>query len=253
MEVLTLKSPLIMSLSCFLLSFSFFSCSVNQQITLKADGSGHVSSSVYLEDFFIATLQDLTDLRNSGAGGTDRLAPETVQQELKMNPYFSNVSVQMPRKGEYKGSLSFSHIEDLFSMPGTIPSENILQYKELKQGVYQLTIKINKKNFSQIFQLFPMLQDPGFQYFLPEESISEAEYKEALYFIFQDTGGIREQTLKSLINGASLDLLIQVEGSIIDQKGGQMLNSSTMRISIPLIKLLLHKEDINYSLTYRAR
>jgi len=242
-----------MSVSCFILSLSFFSCSVNQQITLNADGSGRVSSSVFLEDFFISTLRDLTDLSNSGDGGRDRLAPETIRDELRMNPYFSNVSVDRPRKGEYRGNLSFTHIEDLFSIPGTVPSENILRYEKTGPDLYKLSISINQRNFQQIFQLFPMLQDPGFQYFLPEQSISEAEYREMLYFIFEDSEGVSEQTLKSLINAASLDLLIQVEGSIIDQKGGQMLNSSTMRITLPLIKLLLHKDEITYSLTYRTR
>lgn len=129
---------------------------------------------------------------------------------------------------------------------------NILRYTELGGGMRQLDIRINDDNFNQIFQLFPMLQDPGFQYFLPENNISEAEYTEMLLFIFEDSEGISERALKSLIKTASLKLLITVDGTIVEQTGGQKLNNSTMRISLPLVKLLLHKEDINYTLRYKS-
>lgn len=135
---------------------------------------------------------------------------------------------------------------------GESSNNNILTYSELGGGIQQLDIRINDDNFNQIFQLFPMLQDPGFQYFLPEKNISEAEYTEMLLFIFEDSEGITERTLKSLIRTASLKLLITVDGTIVEQTGGQKLNNSTMRISLPLVKLLLHKEDINYSLRYRS-
>ncbi|MDA3958347.1 hypothetical protein [Oceanispirochaeta sp.] len=249
-----MKNSLLLSAA---VSLFLFSCSVNQQIYLSPDGSGHVESSVLLEDFFITTLQDLTDLSNSGQGGGNRLDSGSIKAELEQNPFFTDIKVESPRDGKYSGSLSFHHIEELFLSTGKltgVPAENrVLEYKALSQDTHQLKIRINKDNFQQLFQLFPMLQDPGFQYFLPEPSISEAEYKEMLFFIFEDARGIEEKTLRSLINSASLNLLITVEGRIIEQKGGQMFNTSTMKISLPLIKLLLHKEDINYSLTYKSR
>ena len=245
------------SLLGIVLPFILISCSVSQQITLNTNGSGRVESSVFLEDFFLTTLKDLTDLGNDSRENGNRLAPASIEAELRMNPYFSDISVQSTREGEYKGSLGFNHIEELFLSAGASVEnknvKNILEYKELSPGVYKLSILVNDGNFQQIFKLFPMLQDPGFQYFLPEKSISESEYQEMLFFIFEDAQGIKEETLRSLLKSASLDLLITVEGRIIDQKGGQMLNTSTMRVSLPLVKLLLHKEDIQYSLTYKSR
>jgi hypothetical protein len=246
-----------------LLSFFLYSCSVNQQIYLNPDGSGRVESSVFLENFFLTTLNDLTDLENSGPDKQNRLAPETIEAELKLNPYLTDINVESPQKGEYSGSLGFNHIEELFLSASSMTTgvqtgtsqgrENILDYQELSPGIHKLSISINDKNFQQLFQLFPMLQDPGFQYFLPDQSISESEYQEMLFFIFEDVQGIEERTLRSLLKSASLDLLITVEGQILEQEGGQMLNNSTMRISLPLVKLLLHKEDILYSLTYKSR
>jgi hypothetical protein len=225
---------------------------VDQQINLKQDGSGSVESGVYLESFFLTTLQDLTDLSHSGTDGRDRLEANSIAAEIAQNPFFSDIRVESPGEGQYTGSLSFNHIEELFMSAGESSNNNILTYSELGGGIQQLDIRINDDNFNQIFQLFPMLQDPGFQYFLPENNISEAEYTEMLLFIFEDSEGITERTLKSLIKTASLKLLITVDGTIVEQTGGQRLNNSTMRISLPLVKLLLHKEDINYTLRYRS-
>lgn len=219
---------------------------------LNQDGSGTVESGVYLESFFLTTLQDLTDLSNSGTNGTNRLEANTIAAEIAQNPFFSDIRVESPGKGQYTGSLKFNHIEELFMSAGKPSANNIFTYTQLGGGIQQLDIRINDENFDQIFQLFPMLQDPGFQYFMPENNISEAEYTEMLLFIFEDSEGITERTLKSLIRTASLKLLITVDGTIVEQTGGQKLNSSTMRISLPLVKLLLHKEDINYSLRYRS-
>ncbi|MDC7235688.1 MAG: hypothetical protein PQJ58_20865 [Spirochaetales bacterium] len=227
------------------------SCAVDQQINLNNDGSGTVESGVYLESFFLTTLQDLTDLNNSGTNGGNRLEADSIAAEMAQNPFFSDIRVESPSEGQYTGSLKFNHIEELFLSAGGSPENRILEYSDLGGGEKQLDIRINYDNFNQIFQLFPMLQDPGFQYFLPERSISEAEYTDMLLFLFEDSEGISERALKSLIRTASLKLLISVDGTITEQQGGQKLNDSTMRISLPLVKLLLHKEEISYSLRYR--
>lgn len=228
------------------------SCAVDQQINLNRDGSGTVESGVYLESFFLTTLQDLTDLSHSGNNGTNRLEADSIASEIGQNPFFSDIRVESPAEGQYTGSLRFNHIEELFMSAGSSSQNNIFTYTQKGGGIQQLDIRINDENFDQIFQLFPMLQDPGFQYFMPEDNISETEYTEMLLFIFEGNEDISERVLKSLIRTASLKLLISVDGTIVEQTGGQKLNDSTMRISLPLVKLLLHKEDINYTLRYKS-
>lgn len=219
---------------------------------MNRDGSGTVESGVYLESFFLTTLKDLTDLNNSGANGTNRLEADSIASEIAQNPFFSDIRVESPAEGQYTGSLRFNHIEELFMSAGSSSQNNIFTYSDRGAGIRQLDISINDENFNQIFQLFPVLQDPGFQYFMPEQNISESEYTEMLLFIFEGSEDISERVLKSLIRTASLKLLISVDGTIVEQTGGQKLNDSTMRISLPLVKLLLHKEDINYTLRYRS-
>ena len=161
-----------------------FSCSVNQQISLNPDGSGQVETSVFMEDFFLTTLKDLTDLGQAGESGQSPLEADSIAGELSLNPYFSKVSVSSPDEGQYRGSLSFRHIEELFAASDQ-SSNPVISHSELENGKRRLVLKINDDNFQQIFQLFPVLTDPGFQYFLPEPGISRDEYREMLLFILK--------------------------------------------------------------------
>ncbi len=235
-----------------LLPLLLLSCAVDQQIMLNKDGSGTVETNVYLEGFFLSTLQDLTGLTSSGPGGTDRLAPETIEQEMAMNPFFYDIAVDSPSEGVYGGSLKFNHIEELLGSAGTTGGSNIITYTSTGADTHRLDIRINSENFEQVYQLFPVLQDPGFQYFMPEPGISEAEYSNMLFFIFDGQENLTEEALRSLIRTASLKLLITVDGSIISLEGGEKLNDSTMRITLPLVELLMHRNEINYSLSYRG-
>lgn len=227
-----------------------FSCSVSQQITLNPDGSGQVESSVFMEDFFLSTLKDLTDLGQAGEGEKSPLEADSIEGELTLNPYFDGVRVVSPTDGEYRGELSFRRIEELFAVSGQ-SANPVISHIEQANGSRKLVLRVDDDNFQQIFQLFPVLKDPGFQYFLPEPDIPREEYEEMLLFIFED--GAPEELLKSLIRQASLDLIIKVNGRITDQQGGRKLSPDTLKIRIPLLDLLLHEEELIYSLTYQSR
>ncbi len=225
---------------------------MDQQIALNKDGSGSIESNVYLEGFFLNTLKDLTGLSSSGPEGTDRLEPDAIAAEMAMNPFFFDIEVESPAEGTYKGSLKFNHIEELLGSAAASGENNIFNYSSDGGDIHSLEIRINRDNFNQIYQLFPLLQDPGFQYFMPDPGISEAEYSNMLFFIFDGQDGLTESALRTLIRTASLKLIITVDGTITNQKGGQLLNESTMRFTLPLVKLLMQNEDINYSLSYRG-
>lgn len=222
------------------------SCSITQNIALNPDGSGSVRSSVHLEDFYRMTLEDLTDL--GGPGEENKLAPENMARELSLNPFFSDVKVLSSGPGDYEGHLNFKDIQELFAITGQHDQTPVVTY-ESSDETRTLSLRINHENFQNLFSLFPALKDPGFQYFLPEKDLSPREYKEALVFIFEDRAG--EGALKKQIEKAVLDLTIHVKGDILKHQGGTLVNKRCIRFVLPLLTLLLHKEEIYYFLTYK--
>ena len=239
--------PVLCSLLCFL------SCSVNQEIRLNTDGSGTVYGEVFLEDFFLATLQDLTDLNNPVEGDLTPMDPAVIESELKRNPYFDSVAISSEGPGRYRGTLSFHDVEDLFFSPEKGETGSVLSFSELDNRTSRLILRINSDNFQELFRLFPMLQDPGFQYFLPEPAITRQEYIEMLLFLFDENSLKNDRDMTSLLNTASLNLRINVNGTILSREGGTQLDESSIRITVPLLSLLLHEEELYYSVTFQSR
>ena len=202
-----------------------------------------------LENFFLSTLQDLTDLSSPSGNGLSPMDPDSIAGELRKNPYFKNVVVSSPGEGLYQGGLNFREIEELFyNEDGS--SGSIALFEENARDS-TLSIRISKDNFSELFRLFPVLQDPGFQYFLPEETISRMEYIDMLQFLFEDRFTGNQQELKTRIERASLSLSLLTGGDITSHTGGSLAGARLWKVEVPLLDLLLHDRELFYSVTFK--
>ncbi len=231
------------------LLFLLASCSVYQDIYLDSDGSGKATGRVLLDDFYLNTLEDLTDLSSPAPGSSSPMDPDTIAAELSANPYFRGVQISSPAPGIYQGGLQFHNVEALFSTEEG-RAGTILGF-ERNSGSSTLNLRINSDNFQEMFRLFPMLQDPGFQYFLPEPDISRSEYTEMLLFLFEDQHKGDEDELQTRVEKASLDLTIHTEGRILSSIGGERTGDREWKIQLPLLDLLLHRQELFYSVTFQ--
>jgi len=241
-----LKFPLFSAVICMMI---LASCSVDQDIFLNSDGSGTVTGRILLDDFYLNTLTDLTDLNAPSEGERTAMDPEMISAELNRNPYLQNIQISSAAPGIYQGQLSFHDVEELFYTDEGVESSVLSFHKNNENST--LIIRINSDNFQELFRLFPVLQDPGFQYFLPEPSITRSEYIEMLLFLFEDQFDRSEDELLLKIEKASLNLTIHTDGNIISSEGGSLADDNQWRIEIPLLELLLHRKELFYSLTFK--
>ena len=225
------------------------SCSVRQEILLNINGSGEFTGRVILDDFYLGTLLDLTDLNTPTEGGASPMDPQSVSRELMKNPFFRNVRVQSSGPGLYEGYLEFHEVEKLFYTDQGKPG-SVVSFRQNGESS-TLTIRINKDNFQELFTLFPVLQDPGFQYFLPEKGITRREYTDMLLFLFEDRFEEGDAELETRIIKASLNLTIRTDGRILSYRGGQKTGSGQWEVKIPLLDLLLLEKELYYSVTYQ--
>lgn len=225
------------------------SCSVDQDIYLNADGSGKVTGRILLDEFYLNTLTDLTDLNTPSGEEISPMDPEMITSELSRNPRLHNIQIHTAGPGIYQGGLGFHDVEDLFNTEDGVPSSILVFQKN--GGSSTLSIRINSDNFQELFRLFPLLQDPGFQYFLPESSITRSEYIEMLLFLFEDQFDRSEDELQLKIEKASLNLTIHPDGKILSSEGGTLASDNQWNIDIPLLDLLLQEKELFYSLTFK--
>ena len=119
---------------------------------------------------------------------------------------------------------------------------------ELKRrgGVTELRVMINRETVEMFLAENPSLNNPLVENYGPaaNEGISDAEYLEMMEYALgtESRRGIQESTV---------NLRVRVEGRILDQKGGRIINKRTAVFRIPLLPLLILREPMEYSLRYR--
>lgn len=218
---------------------------MKQEIYLAADGSGTASVEINLKSFVLPTMEDLAEV-SPDVDPDEILSPEKIKESLMENPEISNIKTSRPLKNRLLIDFDFGNFENLFAQTeedvqssGLIKIENIGNQKKL-------TLTINKNTYSGFNQIIPNIDDPTMAALAPdpEMDISEGEYLDMIEFFFGDDGpgGV----LDSMLN-----LVINVDGTIIGQQGGRKLSANTVEFNVPLIRILLLDTNLIYSITYK--
>lgn len=226
-------------------SLIFLSCTMKQEITLAADGSGTASVEINLKNFVLPTIEDLAEV-SPDVDPDELLSSEKITESLLKNPEISNVIASRPLKNKLLIDFDFGNIEDLFAQTeddiqasGLIKIENIGNQKKL-------TMTINKETYSGFSHIIPNIDDPTMAALAPDPDmdISESEYLDMIEFFFGDDGpaGIMDSMLTMVLN---------VDGTIVDQQGGTKLSGKSVEFNIPLIRILLLDTNLVYSITYK--
>ncbi len=59
-----------------------------------------------------------------------------------------------------------------------------------------------------------------------------------------------EESRQGIIDSV-VDITVKVGGRIVSQKGGEKLKADTVRFRIPLIKILVLKDPLNYEVKFK--
>lgn len=225
------------------LALLFSGCTLSQQVLLKNDGSGTARVQVELSQVFLQYLRDLSEL----TGASDQsgvLAPDRVAAGFPPEGKIELTRIDSPEPTQLELEIAFPPVEDLFADSGKLEEAGILSHR--RQGQTRIfEVRLNRANFGQIAELFPVLANPLFEGLGPQENdqTSEEEYLELIELALGDEGD--EALMTSYI-----ELLVQVEGEILSQEGGQIVPGG-VRYRIPLIRVLLLDQPLTYSLVYK--
>ncbi|MDA3811581.1 MAG: hypothetical protein PF518_14780 [Spirochaetaceae bacterium] len=225
-------------------SILLFSCSMKQEIFLKKEGSGTASIEIRLKSFVIPTIEDLAEV-SPDIDPDDLLSPEKITESLLKNPEVSNVNAVRPLKHVIKIDMDFGKIENLFEQTeDEIKSSGLIEIEDLGDSK-KLTLTVNKDTYRGFSSIIPNIDDPTMSALAPDPDmeISEGEYLDMIEFFFGDDG-------PAGILDSMMDIIIKVDGTVTDQRGGEKLNKSTVEFKIPLIRILLLDKNLVYSVTY---
>jgi hypothetical protein len=220
-------------------------CSVNQVLTIKADGSGTTSMRVVTTKLlreYILDLQSVTGIAPA-ADGSIFDVPK-LQKDFAARPGLTVKKVASPSPDVLEVELAYRSVEEVYGTVESVKKSGMLLYSAAG-GQKSLKVHIDRKNFKELSSVFPGMNNAAFEGIAPQEqdTITESEYLDMIQFTLGPDG-------PAALKGSFIDLVVKPEGSIVSQTGGTATNGS-VTFRIPLIRLLLLDKPLDYSLVWK--
>ena len=232
-------------LFAILIILIFTTCTIKQEVELEKDGSGRVDFHIEIERFFLDYLLDMAELTGELelSEQSTIFDIEKIRAGLNQKPGVTVTHLASPAPEVVEGSFTFRNIEAVFNNEALLSQARVMGFSQ-EAGVKSLKFHLDRGNFEHIYSLFPILANPVVESFGPlkNEDTSEKEYLEMMEFAVGEEGpeGIRN----SFIN-----LVIKISGRLLSQSGGT-INKEGVSFQIPLIRVLLLDQPLDYSITF---
>ncbi len=219
---------------------------IKQEVTLASDGSGSVSFRFELEPFFRTFLVDMAELSGEAGGLTHGgvFDIDKIKQDFALKPNVELLSLESQEPEILEGTFEFLDIEDVFKAEARLTQAGVMSFSE-KNGVKTVQLHLDKENFKQIASLLPGQGSSLIDVFGPleNEDTTEEEYLEMLEFMLGEEG-------PRGVQASLIELRVKVKGKVLAQTGGEIDGNSVV-FKIPLLKVLLLDQPLDYSITFK--
>lgn len=221
-----------------------FSCSSKHNIYINKDNSAKINFNVKNKKSLIDNLKEWGAVQNSETGSV--IDENEVRSGFINDPNFSDVDISADEESNFEGSLSVKDINNLFAN-GEVKIPEDLKIFSLKEedGVKILQIMLSMENYKYLQMNLPVLQIESVDLLGPLANVdlTKEEYLDMISFTLQDEG-------PTDLLSSNISLKITVDGSITGVEGGELINSNSCNITIPLIDIILLKEKLIYTVSY---
>ena len=226
-------------------AFLVLSCSINQTLTVKADGSGtaniHMELSKSLANYFLnlSEIAGKTELVESG----QVFDLKEIRDSLESRPGLTVTRMATPTQTVLDMDVSYHSIKDVFD-DDSLKSAGIATFTQ-KDGVTTLSLHLDKQNYQRLGKLFPILDDPLFSGMGPQanQSVTAAEYLKMIQFSLGSDGPAQ-------LTKSNILLTIRPEGEIVSQSGGTVSGGAVI-FKVPLLRVLVLDKALDYSVSFK--
>ena len=220
-------------------------CSVNQVLTIKADGSGTTSMRVVTTKLlreYLTDLQAVTGIAAPADGSIFDVAK--LQKDLAARPGLTVKKVASPSPDVLEIDLGYRSVEEVYGSVESVKKSGLILYT-VSGGQKSLKVHIDRRNFKELAAVFPAMNGTAFEGIAPQEqdTTTESEYLEMIQFTLGPDG-------PAALKASFFDLVVKPEGTIVSQAGGTLTNGS-VTFRIPLMRLLLLDKPLDYALVWK--
>lgn len=219
------------------------SCSMQQEMALKSDGSGTASFRVVLKPSLVSAAKDLSAGTSGGSGSASLFDVPKIKEGIAKDPSLELTSLSSPSQGVLEGSVSFTDIAKVFAGQAALSGSDIVYFRK-EGGLDTLKLHITRQNFDRVAQLMGIKASPLYQMFGPDQNAatSVSDLDQMMVYVLGEKGPAE-------LAASAIDVTVTVQGRIVSQTGGSV-DGNSVRFHIPLVKLLLLSAPLDYSITF---
>ena len=241
----------------FLLFIFFSSCTVNQKIALRRNGTGEVQVAMELHDVSRDYLLGLAEALGGDIAGEGQIFDVlSIRRGLISQGGLELLSIDSPEVDRLVIELEVSNIEDLFfagpegkDIAGVDPVITF-QGAESSGGNARLSFFLSRENFSLLSRRISIPESP-MAMLLPEKEADffpEDDYLELLDYAFGEYA--RETSVDEIMESSTIRVEVEVDGTVTSQSGG-VIRGNKVIYEFPILRILTLEEPIRLNLEFR--
>ncbi|HUJ73503.1 MAG TPA: hypothetical protein VL359_01545 [bacterium] len=228
-------------------AFCLLSCTVNQVLSISADGSGtlstHAEVAPILRDYLISLAE--VSGADSAAGKGQVFDAAAIRKDMQARAGLTVLRAVTPTASSLDLDLGFDSLGDALRGQGALADAGAIT---LVDGGDRSTLKLrlDRSTYGQLSALFPPLRDPVIQQLGPQGTgtVSESDYLEMIRFSIGDEA-------PGLLKKSYFTLTVRPAGEILSQVGGTIADGAVI-FRIPVLRVLMLDRALEYSVTYRT-
>ena len=242
--------PGILAVALLAASLLVAGCSVDQEIAVRLNGAGEAQVRVELHPVFIDYLLALAEIAGEVEASADPSEAlfdvSEVEAAIAEWPGVEAARIATPAPEQLELLLTFADLQAAFEPAAPEPGVDTTPLISLTGSKRRtLSVHLDSDNYHQLTALFPVLEHPlvislGPQ---PDLEVSDGEYLEMMQFVLGDDG-------PPAIVDSEVKIRVQVEGRVVEQHGGELLDDGSVLITIPLLRILVLDQPLDYRVVF---
>lgn len=236
---------IIVAVAAVALALGASGCSVRQDVTLAADGSGEAALSIALHPIMIEYMNDLTIAMTGVEAEYAIFDLEQLATSFAERDGVELTSLSRPARGALDLTVAFADVNEVFAREA---GSGVLTL-ERDGGAYLLTVRLDREAVRRFLEFAPEESMTTAQYLLPPEdgSVSHVEYRDELAWALEEYAD--RDAVERVLDEAMIEVRITPEGRILDQRGGRIGGESVV-FTIPVLEVLTLGRERVYSVRF---
>ncbi len=229
-----------------LASLLLLGCTSQQELHLRADGSGTTELRMEVHEVLVRYLADLQGLFDVDPADTPIFDLDEMEQVFAANDALDLVSAETPQNNVLQLQLSFRDVARIAAARDG--SNNDLLSLERSGQEQTLHIFLNPTTVRELLSLTPIREIAEFLLPPRGQDMTPHEYVEYIVWALEEYEDAA--VLRRVVSEAAIELRVSVDGQLVSQQGGRREGNAVV-FRIPVVELLTIQEPLRYSLTYR--